>query len=87
MQRDSNLVLYGPSGRILWASNTQGLDADHARMQSDGNLVIYDRRNIAIWESKTSGHHNSYLVVQNDGNVVIYADGGWIWASGTKGQN
>ncbi|HEV2787192.1 MAG TPA: GDSL-type esterase/lipase family protein, partial [Solirubrobacteraceae bacterium] len=39
MQKDGNLVLYGPSGRALWASNTRGRGSHHVRMQADGNLV------------------------------------------------
>lgn len=86
MQRDGNLVLYGPSGRALWASNTRGRGSHHVRMQRDGNLVIYDAADRPLWQSDTDGHPNAYLVVQNDGNVVIYAGARPIWATGTNGQ-
>lgn len=86
MQRDGNLVLYGPGGRALWASNTRDRGSDHLRMQSDGNLVIYDAGNRAIWQSNTPGHPNSYLIVQNDGNVVVYSGAQPLWATGTAGQ-
>lgn len=86
MQSDSNLVLYGPSGRPLWASNTVGRGADHLRMQGDGNLVIYNAKDKPIWASDTARHYNARLVVQNDGNVVIYNGSTPIWATGTDGR-
>jgi lysophospholipase L1-like esterase len=86
MQRDGNLVLYGPSGGALWASNTRGRGSDHVRMQSDGNLVIYDAGGRALWQSNTPGHPNSYLIVQNDGNVVVYSGTQPLWATGTAGR-
>lgn len=86
MQQDSNLVLYGPSGRALWASNTVGRGAKEARMQGDGNLVIYTSSGKPIWASNTAGHYHAYLVVQNDGNVVIYEGHKPLWATGTDGR-
>ena len=86
MQSDSNLVLYGPSGRALWTSSTAGRGANHLRMQGDGNLVIYNGANSPIWASNTPRHYNSFLVVQNDGNVVIYDSGRAIWTTGTAGR-
>lgn len=86
MQQDSNLVLYGPSGRPLWASNTVGRGAKEARMQGDGNLVIYNTADKPIWASNTPRHYNAYLVVQNDGNVVIYEGSKPLWATGTDGR-
>jgi surface antigen len=86
MQQDSNLVLYGPSGRALWASNTVGRGAREARMQGDGNLVIYTAAGKPIWASNTARHYHAYLVVQNDGNVVIYEGHTPLWATGTDGR-
>jgi surface antigen len=86
MQQDSNLVLYGPSGRPLWASNTVGRGAKEARMQGDGNLVIYNAAEKPIWASNTPRHYNAHLVVQNDGNVVIYEGSTPLWATGTDGR-
>jgi len=86
MQQDSNLVLYGPSGRALWASNTVGRGADHARMQGDGNLVVYTASGKPIWASNTARHYKAHLVVQNDGNVVIYEGKTPLWATGTDGR-
>ena len=85
MQRDGNLVLYGPSG-ALWASNTVGRGSDHVRMQSDGNLVMYDAGERPLWQSNTPGNPNAYLVVQNDGNVVIYSGTRALWSTGTAGR-
>lgn len=86
MQRDGNLVLYGPSGRALWASDTRGRGSDHVRMQGDGNLVIYDGNDRPLWQSNTPGNPNAFLIVQNDGNVVVYSGARAIWATGTNGQ-
>ena len=86
MQHDGNLVLYGPSGRALWASNTAGRAADHLRMQGDGNLVVYGPGDSPVWASNTAGHPSSFVIVQNDGNVVIYSNGQAIWSTGTAGQ-
>jgi lysophospholipase L1-like esterase len=86
MQHDGNLVLYGPSGHALWASNTAGRSADHLRMQGDGNLVIYGPGDSLVWASDTAGHPNSFLTVQNDGNVVIYSNGQATWSTGTAGR-
>lgn len=86
MQSDSSLVLYGPSGRALWASNTVGRGAHHLRMQGDGNLVIYNAANKPIWTSGTPRRYDAHLIVQNDGNVVIYNKGNPVWATGTDGR-
>jgi hypothetical protein len=85
MQGDGNLVLYGPGGEAMWASNTAG----HAEvwdviMQSDGNLVVYDGHGHALWASNTSGKPGAWCVAQNDGNVVIYdANNQPLWATNT----
>jgi hypothetical protein len=87
MQQDGNLVLYGPSGRPLWSSNTVGRGANHLRMQGDGNLVIYNGSNRAVWTSNTPRHYSAYLIVQNDGNVVIYNGSTPIWSTNTAGRS
>lgn len=86
MQSDSNLVLYGPSGRPIWSTNTVGRGANHLRMQGDGNLVMYNGANAAVWATNTPRHYSSYLVVQNDGNVVIYDGSTPIWSTNTAGR-
>ncbi|HEX2087260.1 MAG TPA: hypothetical protein VHF89_16375 [Solirubrobacteraceae bacterium] len=78
MQRDGNLVEYGPSGPV-WASNTYSPGA-RAVMQLDGNLVIYAWNGGPIWSTNTWWGGRSTLVVQNDGNLVIYGPNGPTWA-------
>ena len=73
-QNDCNLIVYdNKSDRVLWASNTNGSDADHLYMQEDGNLVLYTKDGNAIWETKTNYETDDYfLIMQNDGNLVLY---------------
>jgi hypothetical protein len=88
MQHDGNLVMYGPLGVPLWASNTfRG--GSWAVMQDDGNLVVYwnDRGVVrAAWGSGTNGRGVSTLVMQGDGNVVIYGPAGPTWSTNTYKQ-
>ena len=86
MQSDGNLVLYGPSGRGLWASNTVGSGARYVNMQGDGNLVIYNGNDRSVWASNTAERYGAVLVVQNDGNVVIYQGAQGIWSTRTAGR-
>jgi len=85
LQGDGNLVLYGPGGEAMWASNTNGhTKVWNVVMQTDGNLVIYDCHNHPLWASNTNGKPGASLIVQNDGNVVIYDTGNHpLWASNT----
>jgi hypothetical protein len=85
MQIDGNLVLYRVANWYpLWASGTNGQDANFVAMQGDGNLVIYNYGGRAIWASNTAGRPGSFLVVQTDGNVVIYQPNVAIWATNTQ---
>ncbi len=85
LQDDGNLVLYGPSGRALWANGK--FDTAYAVMQSDGNLVCYRSNNTANWASNTCGSGGIRLVVQTDGNVVVYTSAGRaVWATNTCGK-
>jgi len=85
MQGDGNLVLYGPAGQPMWASNTGNhYDIWDVVMQGDGNLVIYDGHGHPLWASNTSGNPGSFLVLQHDGNLVLYSRlGNPLWASNT----
>lgn len=88
MQGDGNLVLYGPSGRALWATSwaTGAWPAQESVIfQGDGNLVTYGGGR-AIWASGTAGRGGNQFVVQSDGNLVIYGGGRAIWASNTAGR-
>lgn len=54
MQPDGNLVLYAPSGDVVWASGTNGHPGAQLVVQADGNLVIYAGAD-AIWASGQLG--------------------------------
>ena len=81
MQKDGNLVLYGPGNRPTWATNTAGRPVERCTMQRDGNLVLYLRHDEPIWDSGTNVHPGSFLLLQNDGNLVIYLP---VWNSSTQ---
>jgi hypothetical protein len=84
-QGDGNLVLLNKSGKVLWATGTEGR-GERLVMQADGNLVIYDRGNKPLWATNTSGNPGSFFAIQGDGNLVIYkANGTPLWGSGTEG--
>ncbi|GAU87994.1 hypothetical protein RvY_00770 [Ramazzottius varieornatus] len=87
LQDDGNLVLYRRKDLTpLWASNTNGRQADQVIMQHDGNLVMYGRGQ-PIWASNTHGNHGCYCTLQNDGNLVLYnSSRSPVWASNTNGQ-
>jgi hypothetical protein len=85
MQNDGDLALYRTHfSRMLWASNTSGVPADHVIMQADGNLVAYSAGDVSHWETGTAGHPGAMVVLQDDGNAVVYdAAGSPQWASNT----
>ena len=83
LQGDGNFVLYGPSGRALWANNR--FTTDLMIMQSDGNLVGYTNGGAVTWASNTTGRADT-LVVQSDGNLVLYGPRGAAWSTGTNGR-
>ena len=88
MQTDGNLVLYGPSGRALWATNrytSAWTSQEYVIFQGDGNLVTYGGGR-AIWASNTAGRGGDHFEVQSDGNLVIYRGSTPLWASNTVGQ-
>ncbi len=71
-QADGNLVMYDPTNKPIWSSNTHGKKGTHLAMQKDGNLVIYTQSNQALWSSNTHGNQNSYLAIEADGRLIIY---------------
>jgi len=87
MQEDGNVVLYdNDNGMPLWATNTNGSNANYLEMQGDGNLVLYTVDG-AIWSSQTASDQvtkNYTLLLQDDGNLVIYRDEIPIWATDTN---
>lgn len=88
MQTDGNLVLYGPSGRAVWATDRvtgAWRSQESVVFQSDGNLVTYGGGR-PIWASNTAGRGADHFEVQSDGNLVIYRGGTPVWASNTAGR-
>lgn len=83
LQHDGNLVLYGPSGRALWA--TYKYATVFVIFQSDGNLVGYSATGAPTWWSGTDGRGGLYFAVQSDGNLVIYSASKALWNSKTSG--
>lgn len=79
LQRDGNLVLYGPRNQPLWSTNTQGNPVERCIMQTDGNLVLYLPDGRSVWNSNTQYYPGSFLWLQNSGVLVIYAP---VWRSG-----
>ncbi len=49
-----SMTVYGPQGKELWSSNTNGYPGAYARLQTDGNLVIF-QKGVALWASKGIG--------------------------------
>lgn len=82
MQKDGNLVEYGPQGPI-WDSLTFSYPGSYLAMQPDGNLVVYAQNHAALWNSRTYGQPGAYLTMQNDGNLVLYSASNtplwWTW--------
>jgi hypothetical protein len=78
-QQDGNVVVYGPHGNALWASNTAGRATTHLVLQHDGNLVLYDH-STPVWASNTCGSGAERLVLQNDDNLVLYDGNKPKWA-------
>ncbi len=79
VQTDGNVVEYGPSGQVLWATNTGGTANPELALQTDGNLVLYGSGG-ARWSTATGGA-KAQLSMQDDGNLVLYAGGRAAWAS------
>ena len=82
---DGNLVIYGPSGRAIWAMHRP--NAEFLIMQPDGNLVQYPSSGPATWSTNTLGSGAGYVVMQSDGNLVVYRNNGVpVWWTGTTGR-
>jgi LysM repeat protein len=82
LQDDGNLVL-GAGGEAVWATGTNGQDAERLEVQEDGNVVLYTSDN-PIWHTDTKGAKDIKLVLQDDRNVVLYATDGAAWSSKTE---
>ncbi|MFE3191906.1 LysM peptidoglycan-binding domain-containing protein [Nocardia sp. NPDC059240] len=87
LQDDGNLVLTDPTGKVEWASATNGQGVVRATLQDDGNFVLY-KEDGAAWSTETNGKSADRLVVQADRNVVLYgSDGSALWSSETQTDN
>jgi hypothetical protein len=88
-QGDGNIVLYDnqPTGRAIWAANSNGSSTRKITLQADGNLVQTEvSSNRERWSSGTRGRGDdtSVFIMQDNGNAVILSDGNQIWETGTK---
>jgi lysozyme family protein len=75
-QTDGNLVLYTPQGKPIWATGTNGTNADRLSVQTDGNVVLYAGRGNPVWATNTAGNKGAYFAIQGDGNLVVYSSSG-----------
>jgi LysM repeat protein len=82
LQDDGNLVL-SAGGSAVWATNTNGQNAERLEVQKDGNTVLYTPDK-PIWHTDTKGAKDVRLVLQDDRNLVLYGFDGVAWASGTN---
>jgi len=86
LQRDSNLVLFNKSNKVLWSTGTMGANASHLIFQGDGNLVLYTSAWVPVWHSQTNGKGATWAQLQDDGNFVIYVNKTTpVWSTGTGG--
>ncbi|HEV7853410.1 MAG TPA: LysM peptidoglycan-binding domain-containing protein [Mycobacterium sp.] len=82
LQDDGNLVL-AAQGHAVWATGTNGQDAEHLDVQEDGNVALYTSDK-PIWHTDTKGAKDIRLILQDDRNLVVYGFDGVAWASGTN---
>ena len=69
LQDDGNLVL-AAQGEAVWATGTNGQDAERLEVQKDGNTVLYTPDK-PIWHTDTKGAKDVRLVLQDDRNLVL----------------
>ena len=82
LQDDGNLVL-AARGEAVWATATDGQDAEHLDVQEDGNCVLYTADK-PIWHTDTKGAKDVRLLLQDDRNLVLYGFDGPAWSSNTQ---
>jgi hypothetical protein len=81
LQDDGNLVL-AARGEAVWATGTNGKDAERLEVQKDGNCVLYTSDE-PIWHTDTKGAKDVRLLLQDDRNLVLYGFDGPAWSSNT----
>lgn len=79
-QSDGNLVLYGPSGAMVW-TGTPG-PAGGAYMNPNGNLEVYNSYQQLLWSSNTASAANAgaHVRVQDSGQVAVVRPNGTVVA-------
>jgi nucleoid-associated protein YgaU len=82
LQDDGNLVL-GAGSEAVWATGTNGQDAERLEVQEDGNCVLYTSDK-PIWHTDTKGAKDVRLLLQDDRNLVLYGFDGPAWSSKTQ---
>jgi hypothetical protein len=82
LQDDGNLVLAG-GGQAVWATDTNGQNAERLEVQEDGNCVLY-APDKPVWHTDTKGAKDVRLLLQDDRNLVLYGFDGPAWASNTQ---
>jgi LysM repeat protein len=82
LQEDGNLVL-AARGQAVWATGTNGQDAERLEVQADGNCVLYTPDK-PVWHTDTKGAKDVRLLLQDDRNLVLYGFDGPAWASNTE---
>ncbi|MDT5331357.1 MAG: hypothetical protein QOF31_2654 [Mycobacterium sp.] len=82
LQEDGNLVL-SAAGQAVWATDTNGENAERLEVQEDGNCVLY-AADKPIWHTDTKGAKDVRLLLQDDRNLVLYGFDGPAWASNTQ---
>jgi LysM repeat protein len=82
LQDDGNLVLAG-GGQAVWATDTNGQNAERLEVQEDGNCVLYTPDK-PVWHTDTKGAKDVRLLLQDDRNLVLYGFDGPAWASNTQ---
>jgi nucleoid-associated protein YgaU len=82
LQDDGNLVL-AARGDAVWATDTNGQDAERLEVQEDGNCALYTSDK-PIWHTDTKGAKDVRLLLQDDRNLVLYGFDGPAWSSNTQ---
>jgi hypothetical protein len=77
LQDDGNLVLAG-GGQAVWATDTNGQNAERLEVQEDGNCVLYTPDK-PVWHTDTKGAKDVRLLLQDDRNLVLYGFDGPAW--------
>ncbi|NQX03848.1 hypothetical protein HQQ82_03440 [Rathayibacter sp. VKM Ac-2856] len=79
MQRDGNLVGYGPGG-VVWNTDTRGA-GNRFVMQDDGNAVLYAADGSVKWATGTSGADLRAVLGDNGVLSLLDEDDTIIWDS------